>query len=178
MQHGLPACDLHLCLHSQHQLLDQGSACIHWQTALCALHSIAIPRSTNIFKCLHAFVRLSKSVGLEVTCGDVCQVMGWVNQYHDTLRDLGIEEDELGFPTGSDRGIGMLTDKYIERMRQQLNAWCSNILEVPTPHHTTCLLACCHSGIGLASPSHYLTLVARMVLLVTQGKCLKALWYF
>ena len=55
--------------------------------------------------------------------------MGWVNQYSDTLRDLGIEEDELGFPTGSDRGVGMLTDKYIERMRQQLNAWFTNILQ-------------------------------------------------
>lgn len=58
------------------------------------------------------------------------QVMGWVNQYHDTLRDLGIEEDELGFPSGSDRGIGMLTDKYIDRMRQQLNSWFTNILQV------------------------------------------------
>ena len=57
--------------------------------------------------------------------------MGWVNQYHDTLRDLGIEEDELGFPVGSDRGIGMLTDKYIDRMHQQLNSWCTNILQVP-----------------------------------------------
>lgn len=59
-----------------------------------------------------------------------CQVMGWVNQYHDTLRDLGIEEEELGFPLSADRGIGMLTDKYIDRMRQQLNAWCTNILQV------------------------------------------------
>lgn len=56
--------------------------------------------------------------------------MGWVNQYSDTLRDLGIEEDELGFPTGSDRGVGTLTDKYIERMRQQLNTWFTNILQV------------------------------------------------
>ncbi len=58
------------------------------------------------------------------------QVMGWVNQYSDTLRDLGIEEEELGFPTGSDRGVGMLTDKYIERMQQQLNTWFTNILQV------------------------------------------------
>lgn len=66
--------------------------------------------------------------------------MGWVNQYHDTLRDLGIEEVELGFPLTSDRGIGMLTDKYIDRMRQQLNAWCTNILQVSC--HTTFCQAC------------------------------------
>ncbi|KAL3132011.1 hypothetical protein ABBQ32_008631 [Trebouxia sp. C0010 RCD-2024] len=60
---------------------------------------------------------------------DILKVMGWVNQYHDTLRDLGIEEEELGFPLSADRGIGMLTDKYIDRMRQQLNAWCTNILQ-------------------------------------------------
>ena len=56
--------------------------------------------------------------------------MGWINQYHNTLRDLGIEEDKLGFPTGSDRGVGCLTDKYIDRMHQQLNTWISNILQV------------------------------------------------
>ena len=60
--------------------------------------------------------------------------MGWVNQYSDTLRDLGIEEDELGFPSGSDRGMGMLTDKYIERMRQQLNTWFTNILQAGVKH--------------------------------------------
>ena len=80
----------------------------------------------------------SKSVSVEVTCFGVCQVMGWVNQYHDTLRDLGIEEDELGFPVGSERGIGMLTDKYIDRMHQQLNAWCTNILQVPSQQLVAC----------------------------------------
>ena len=56
--------------------------------------------------------------------------MGWVNEYSDTLRDLGIEEEELGFPAESDRGVGTLTDKYIERMRLQLNSWFTNILQV------------------------------------------------
>ena len=56
--------------------------------------------------------------------------MAWVNQYSETLRDLGIEEDKLGFPHNSNRGMGLLTDKYIERMRQQLNSWFSNIIQV------------------------------------------------
>ena len=88
---------------------------------------------------------------------EMCQVMGWVNQYHDTLRDLGIEEDELGFPAGSDRGIGMLTDKYIDRMRQQLNAWCTNILQVPTQQFVThaCLLPLrVRNGVALKVPAH------------------------
>lgn len=74
-----------------------------------------------------------------------CQVMAWVNQYHDTLRDLGIEEEELGFPLSSDRGIGMLTDKYIDRMRQQLNAWCTNILQVSDHARPACMpaVSCC-----------------------------------
>ena len=56
--------------------------------------------------------------------------MAWVNQYGETLRDLGIEEDKLGFPYEANRGMGMLTDKYIERMRQQLNSWFTNIIQV------------------------------------------------
>ena len=58
------------------------------------------------------------------------QVMAWVNQYCETLRDLGIEEDKLGFSHDSNQGMGMLTDKYIERMRQQLNSWFANIIQV------------------------------------------------
>lgn len=34
---------LHCCLHSKHRLLHQGSTCIHWQAALCALQGIASP---------------------------------------------------------------------------------------------------------------------------------------
>ena len=56
--------------------------------------------------------------------------MAWVNQYNETLRDLGIEEDKLGFPDEANRGMGMLTDKYIERMRQQLSSWFTNIIQV------------------------------------------------
>lgn len=56
--------------------------------------------------------------------------MAWVNQYSETLRDLGIEEEKLGFLHDANRGMGMLTDKYIDRMRQQLNSWFSNIIQV------------------------------------------------
>jgi len=80
------------------------------------------------------------------------QVMGWVNQYSDTLRDLGIEEDELGFPTGSDRGVGMLTDKYIERMRQQLNTWFTNILQASI--HCQCLYFESFRSVALIIKAH------------------------
>ena len=53
-----------------------------------------------------------------------------MNQYSETLRDLGVEEDKLGFPHEANRGMGMLTDKYIERMRQQLISWFTNIIQV------------------------------------------------
>ena len=96
----------------------------------------------------------------------LCQVMGWVNQCHDTLRDLGIEEDELGFPRGSDRGTGMLTDKYINRMQQQLNAWCTNILQVPAQEQVIC--ACLLPALGFVLSLHcLLTSFDRVAVLVT-----------
>ena len=75
--------------------------------------------------------------------GAAVQVIAWVNQYSDMLRDLGIEEDALAFPAGSDRGVSLLTDKYIERMRLQLNAWFTNILEVQCSPIQTCTFLHC-----------------------------------
>lgn len=58
------------------------------------------------------------------------QVLAWVNQYQETLRDLGIEEDEVRFSDSSSRGEGLLLRKYVERLHSTLNTWCTNILEV------------------------------------------------
>ena len=58
------------------------------------------------------------------------QVIGWTSNYQETLRELGLEEEDIAFPEGPDRGTTVLIDKYIERMRTTLHAWFVNILEV------------------------------------------------
>ena len=60
----------------------------------------------------------------------VLQVLAWVNQYQETLRDLGIEEDEVRFSDSSSGGEGLLLRKYVERLHSTLTTWCTNILEV------------------------------------------------
>ena len=60
----------------------------------------------------------------------VPQVLAWVNQYQETLRDLGIEEDEVRFSDSSSGGEGLLLRKYVERLHSTLTTWCTNILEV------------------------------------------------
>ena len=62
-------------------------------------------------------------------CGDV-QVMEWITEYQDTLRELGLEEEDLQFPAGKDRGSALLTEKYISRMEATVTGWFTNILEV------------------------------------------------
>lgn len=57
--------------------------------------------------------------------------MGWVSDYQETLRDLGVEEDQLHFPADRDRGTARLTEKYISRVEFTLATWFQNILEVP-----------------------------------------------
>ncbi|KAK9812960.1 hypothetical protein WJX72_006516 [[Myrmecia] bisecta] len=60
---------------------------------------------------------------------DILKVIDWISSYQDTCRELGIEEEEIVFPKGTDRGITLLIDKYIERMHDTLNTWFTNILE-------------------------------------------------
>ncbi len=62
--------------------------------------------------------------------GAATQVIHWTNNYQETLRELGLEDDDIMFPEGPDRGTTVLIDKYIERMRTTLHAWFVNILEV------------------------------------------------
>ncbi len=50
--------------------------------------------------------------------------------YHETLRELGIEEEDLQFASTSDHGNFQLTEKYISRVESTLITWFTNILEV------------------------------------------------
>lgn len=59
--------------------------------------------------------------------------MAWITDYQETLRELGIEEDSVQLPTGSDSGTYQLTEKYIARVESTLITWFNNILEVPLP---------------------------------------------
>ena len=59
-----------------------------------------------------------------------CQVMAWMAEYHEMLRELGIEEDDLQFAGSHDHGTFQLTEKYISRVEATLIAWFTNILEV------------------------------------------------
>ena len=71
------------------------------------------------------------------------QVIGWTSNYQETLKELGLEDGDVGFPEGPDRGCTVLVGKYIARIRTTLHAWFENILEacafVPLPPVPCCL---------------------------------------
>ena len=58
------------------------------------------------------------------------QVVGWLSGYQETLKELGLEDSEIVFPEGPDRGMTLLVGKYIARMRGTLHTWFVNILQV------------------------------------------------
>ncbi len=58
------------------------------------------------------------------------QVVGWLSGYQETLKELGLEDNEITFPEGPDRGMTLLVGKYITRMRGTLHTWFVNILQV------------------------------------------------
>ena len=62
------------------------------------------------------------------------QVMGWVSGYQATLRELGLDDEDVNFPSGANRGVSVLISKYTDRMHATLQAWFVNILEVRTMH--------------------------------------------
>ena len=45
------------------------------------------------------------------------QVIGWTSNYQETLKELGLEDADVGFPEGPDRGSTVLIAKYISRIR-------------------------------------------------------------
>lgn len=61
------------------------------------------------------------------------QVVGWLSGYQETLKELGLEDSEIVFPEGPDRGMTLLVGKYISRMRGTLHTWFINILQVRLP---------------------------------------------
>ncbi len=58
------------------------------------------------------------------------QVVGWTSNYQETLKELGLEDSDIVFPEGPDRGMTLLVNKYITRMRGTLHTWFVNILQV------------------------------------------------
>ena len=77
-------------------------------------------------------------------------MVGWLSGYQETLKELGLEDSEIVFPEGPDRGMTLLVGKYIARMRGTLHTWFVNILQVrpplqscatPSRYRTTCGLA-------------------------------------
>ena len=64
-------------------------------------------------------------------------MLAWVNQYQETLRDLGIEEEEVRFPESTSRGEALLLRKYVERLHDTLTTWFTNILQVSSWHGKT-----------------------------------------
>ena len=60
-------------------------------------------------------------------------MIGWTSNYQETLKELGLEDTDVGFPEGPDRGSTVLIAKYISRIRTTLHAWFENILEVRFP---------------------------------------------
>lgn len=56
-------------------------------------------------------------------------MVGWTSNYQETLKELGLEDGDIAFPEGPDRGMTLLVGKYIARMRATLHTWFVNILQ-------------------------------------------------
>ena len=69
----------------------------------------------------------------QARCAVSMQVVGWTSGYQETLKELGLEDSDIVFPEGHDRGMTLLVNKYIMRMRATLHTWFVNILQVGTP---------------------------------------------
>lgn len=68
---------------------------------------------------------------------EILDIIGWIESYFDTLRGLGIEEEELKFEQnysddsdGEKHVLSVLYDVYVERNRKSTSKWYLNILEV------------------------------------------------
>lgn len=61
------------------------------------------------------------------------QVMLWIAGYRATLGEFGVEEGECSFPAGSQAGLSLLIDKYVQRIKATLASWLVNIVEVRRP---------------------------------------------
>ncbi len=81
--------------------------------------------------------------------GHVIQVIGWTSNYQETLRELGLEDEDVVFPQGPDRGYTLLVHRYIQRISTTLHTWFVNILEVG--HNSLlCHLAWLRGKLGLS----------------------------
>ena len=56
--------------------------------------------------------------------------MQWINEYHERLAGLGVEEGEVRFPDGPRCGMMLLVDTYVDRTVAMLSTWLTNIVEV------------------------------------------------
>ncbi|CAK0787040.1 hypothetical protein CVIRNUC_010256 [Coccomyxa viridis] len=65
----------------------------------------------------------------QLSNSDILKVVGWTSGYQETLKELGLEDSDIVFPEGHDRGMTLLVNKYIMRMRATLHTWFVNILQ-------------------------------------------------
>lgn len=72
-------------------------------------------------------------------CRAALQVVGWTSNYQETLKELGLEDGDIGFPEGPDRGMTLLVNMYITRMHATLHTWFVNILEVSQLRPSACV---------------------------------------
>lgn len=106
------------------------------------------PPSYDIFHTLWSryhlqFARVLDSLGIyaeQIANREILGVVQWVENYLETLRGLGIEEEELQMPkypvlTTSNEtimeqsGFSLLIEKYMERTKESSTAWYLNIIE-------------------------------------------------
>jgi len=71
------------------------------------------------------------------------QVVGWTSNYQETLKELGLEDSDIVFPEGPDRGMTLLVNKYITRMHGTLHTWFVNILQVSAYSGTELVIELC-----------------------------------
>lgn len=89
------------------------------------------------------FASMLDALGLRasnISNRDILSIVKWIEDYLETLRGLGIEEEELQMPrhpvlvnangvVAEESGLKLLMRKYMERIKESTTSWYMNIIE-------------------------------------------------
>lgn len=105
--------------------------CVHTHMQISCQEKFAgCPNHYNLPWCWHTDRDHQPRVNKQRMIFCQMQVIGWTSNYQETLRELGLEDEDVVFPQGPDRGYTLLVERYIQRTSSTLHTWFVNILEV------------------------------------------------
>lgn len=129
-------------------MLEDATALSHELAQIYDYVEPCFPPSFKMFPTLWSryhlqFASMLDSLGLKannISNRDILSIVTWIEDYLETLRGLGIEEEELQMPkhpvllkssgdVAEESGLKLLMKKYMERVKESTTSWYMNIIE-------------------------------------------------